>query len=335
MKPTFSWPITYRFTGSNPGVEREFSALLTSCGFVQASGGCVWINIIFTPESELVTSHWKNQPPVEWRGLQIREKGEQTFFSFQAWNLELNFATLTVRCSGPDPEPNERLVFRELFLLSGLLLIMHRLGYFELHAAACAHEESGYLFLGTSGSGKTTAILSLIASGWKYLSDDAMVVSSDPEGTVWARPFRRSFSLNPDHFKRHPQLAAYATESVPSSEKKRLNPRQVWPEQYASVARPAFIIACSLADEETTRITPIRRAESLTHLIASAPWLMFDRATASAHLGTFRSLAASCWGFELKAGRDLLRNKQRIASLIAPEVLRQEWLLMKKDGTWA
>jgi hypothetical protein len=62
---------------------------------------------------------------------------------------------------------------------------------------------------------------------------------------------------------------------------------------------------------------------------------MFDRATAPAHLEIFRSLAATCCSFELKAGRDLLRNKDRIASLIAPEVLLQEWLLRDKEVAWA
>jgi hypothetical protein len=334
MNPASPWPITYRFIADSPALAAEFSILLDSCGFIQASGACARINIVFVPEAELAAPHWTSEPVVEWRGLHVRKRTDRTLFTFQSWNLELDFATFTIRCSGPDPEPDERLIFREFFLLSCLLPLMHRLGYFELHAASCAYEGFGYLFLGTSGSGKTTSILSLIASGWKYLSDDAMVVSTDSEGTTLARPLRRCFSLTPDHFKRYPQLAARPSESVPSSEKRRLDPRQIWPGQYAAVARPTFIIACSLADQETTQITPIRRADLLARLVASAPWLMFDHATAPAHLGIFRSLATSCYGFELKAGRDLLRSKRRIASLIAPEVLREEWLLMKRDGTW-
>src|SRR2546426_6238451 len=164
-------------------------------------------------------------------------------------------------------------------------------------------------------------MLSLIASGWSYLSDDAMVVSADPEGGISARALRRSFSLKPDHLGRSPGLAPYATESVPTTNKRRLDPRQVWPGQYAAVANPRFIIDCNVVDEETTRIRPISRAESLARLVGSTPWLMFDRATAPAHLEIFRSLAAACCGFELSAGRDLLRDPARIASLLAPEAL--------------
>src|SRR5439155_1238636 len=84
-------------------------------------------------------------------------------------DLELDVRTSTFRCGGPDPGPGETLGFKEFFLLTPLLFLMHRFGYFELHAAGCAYEDSGYLLLGASGSGKTTATLSLIASGWKYL----------------------------------------------------------------------------------------------------------------------------------------------------------------------
>ena len=335
MNPTASWPLSYRIVGDNPALAREFSVLLTSCGFLPISGEHARITIVVLPAGELAASPSQGDPIVEWRGLSVRKKAEQISFSYRSWEMELDLPTLTFRCSGPEPDPSDCLNFREFFLLTPLLYMMHRLGYFELHAAACAYQESGYLLLGPSGSGKTTAMLSLIASGWSYLSDDAMVVSADPEGGISARALRRSFSLKPDHLVRSPGLARYATESVPTTNKRRLDPRQVWPGQYAAVANPRFIIDCNVVDEETTRIRPISRAESLARLVGSTPWLMFDRATAPAHLEIFRSLAATCCSFELNAGRDLLRNGVRIASLLAPEVLLEEWLSMNKEAAWA
>ena len=335
MNPTASWPLSYRIVGDNPALAREFSVLLTSCGFLPISGEHARITIVLLPTGELASSQSESETIVEWRGLSLRKKAEQISFSYRSWEMELDLPTLTFRCSGPEPDPSDCLNFREFFLLTPLLYMMHRLGYFELHAAACAYQESGYLLLGPSGSGKTTAMLSLIASGWSYLSDDAMVVSADPEGGISARALRRSFSLKPDHLGRSPGLARYATESVPTTNKRRLDPRQVWPGQYAAVANPRFIIDCNVVDEETTRIRPISRAESLARLVGSTPWLMFDRATAPAHLEIFRSLAATCCSFELNAGRDLLRNGVRIASLLAPEVLLEEWLSMNKEAAWA
>jgi hypothetical protein len=297
---------------------------------VPASDERARITVVLRPGGE-PASPLRSEPIVEWRGLRIRKEAERILFNYHSWDLELDFTTLTIHCSGPDPDPVEHLDFREFFLLSALLYIIHRLGYFDLHAAACSRQEYGYLFLGASGSGKTTAMLSLIASGWNYLSDDAMVLSTDPEGRILARALRRSFSLKPDHLDRHPELAGCAMECVPKTNKRRFDPRQVWPEKYASVVTPSFIIACSVADAETTHIAPISRAESLARLVGSSPWLMFDRATAPAHLEIFRSLAATSCSFELKAGRDLLRNRDRIASLIAPDVLMEKWLSINDE----
>src|SRR5438105_3754642 len=225
---TASWPLSYRFVGHNPGLAREFSGLLTSCGFVPLSGEFAPVTIVLRPRSDAAAlQQLQGEPIVEWRGLRIGRQAERTFFSYRDWNLELDFTSLTVQCSGPDPDPRDRLNFREFFLLSVVLYIMHRLGHFELHAAAAAYRKRGYLFLGASGSGKTSAILSLIASGWDYLSDDAIAVSADPQSKIWARALRRSFSLKPDYLERDPKLAACATETVPGTSKRRLDPRQI------------------------------------------------------------------------------------------------------------
>jgi hypothetical protein len=328
------WPLSYRLVGDNPALAKEFSNLLASCGFVPFSGEPALITIILHKAGDTTRLPSGDILVVESGGLRITKHAERIFFSYRSWNLELDFTTLTIHSSSPDPDPGDRLSLQASFLLTPLLFIMHRFGYFELHAAACAYHDSGYLLLGPSGSGKTTATLSLIASGWKYLSDDAMVVSADPEGTISVRPLRRSFSLKPDHLDRHPELASCAMEPVPNTNKRRFDPRQVWPEQYTSFAIPRFIIACKISHEETSDIAPIPRIESLAQLVGSTPSLMFDQATAPAQLDVFRSLAATSYSFELKAGRDLFRNGERFASLIAPDVLREKWLSMNRNERW-
>jgi hypothetical protein len=318
------WPITYRLAGANPPLAKEFSTLLTGCGFVQTSENDARLTIKFVHSDELAVGDYSSEAVVDWRDLKISKHETRILFRYRSWNLDLDVGTATIRCSGPEPTPVDRVMFREFFLISPILWMLHRSGHFELHAAAGVHEDFGYLLLGPSGSGKTTTILSLIASGWNYLSDDATVVSADQEGGIWAHPLRRSFSLKPDHLTRHPELAEHATELVPATNKRRLDPRKVWPEQYTDVAKPRFIISCKVTDEETTRIIPMSRAESLARLVASTPWLMLDRLMAPAHLEIFRSLAATCCGFELRAGREMFRAGSNIASLIAPEVLSKE-----------
>jgi len=201
------WPITYRLLGNHPALASEMTALLNACGFLPAGDEEPRLTIVLLPTGVPDASQWPTETVLEWRGLRVQKQQQRIFFTYRSWTLELDVATSTFRCGGPDPGPGERLSFREFFLLTPLLFLMHRFGYFELHAAGCAYQGSGYLLLGTSGSGKTTATLSLIASGWNYLSDDAMFVSTDPKGGIAARPLRRCFSLKPDHLERHPELA--------------------------------------------------------------------------------------------------------------------------------
>jgi hypothetical protein len=116
---------------------------------------------------------------------------------------------------------------------------------------------------------------------------------------------------------RDPELARYPNEPVYGTEKRRIDPRHIWPVQYASETQPDFVIAYKLLNQETSEIVPIPKAEMLTRLIASTPWIALDRSSARDHLGIFHSLVESCRTFELRAGRDVFRNGTCLISLLA------------------
>jgi hypothetical protein len=320
VTPVVSWPLSYRIIGENSGISRQFSALLPSCGFLPSSDGAR-ITIEVGPGTSRSAVPQRSTTIFNWRELTIRREGERIWFNYRAWDLELDMTTFSLKCWGPDSDVFDVQNFREFFLLSPLLFLMHKLGYFEMHAAACVLEKHGYLFVGRSGSGKTSTVLSLIALGAKYLSDDAVVVSRVRGGGHAVRALRRSFSLKSDYLRHDPELAGYATELVPGTEKRRIDPRQIWPSQYVSSVEPKFIIACKLVDQETSEVVPISKAEALARLVGSTPWIAFDQSSAPHQLGVFCSLAESCRTFELKAGRDVFRNGSRLASLLAPSVL--------------
>jgi hypothetical protein len=340
LNPAVSWPLTYRLAGNNPALAAEFSSLLHGCGFERVSGDEAVLTVLVSPQAEMSESlSGQSETIVEWRGLLVQRAADKISFRYRSWYLELHLPTRTFHCSGPAPDSSERLNFREFFLLSPLLFVMHRLGCFELHAGACAKQDDGYLLLGPAGSGKTTAMISLIQSGWSYLSDDAVVAGESAAGALFVRPLRRSFSLRHDLLQKHPELAPYAREAVPGTDKRRLDPREVWPGKFAAVAQPGFLIACTVGQQDSTTIIPIDKAAALARLVASTPWLMFDRATAARHLQVFRSLAMRCLSFELSAGRDLLLDRVRLASLLDPTRLRGLWKSVnagvRMDVEWA
>jgi hypothetical protein len=77
----------------------------------------------------------------------------------------------------------------ELCLNHILLLLLRRLGLFFLHAGgAMAPNGTGILFIGSGGSGKSTASMRLAEEGWPWFGDDG--VFWDAEGVVHAFPRR-------------------------------------------------------------------------------------------------------------------------------------------------
>ncbi len=82
---------------------------------------------------------------------------------------------------------------RQNFWVFALLKLLRPAGIYGLHAAGLVAEDGkGVLVVGRSGSGKSTLAIALVRSGWRYLSDDAVLLRSRPEG-VEALALRRHF----------------------------------------------------------------------------------------------------------------------------------------------
>ena len=76
----------------------------------------------------------------------------------------------------------------EIFLRALYSLLCIRNSGFLLHAAGIAKDSKGYLFLGHSGSGKTT--VSRLSANYKILADDLLVVrATDDVWKVFGTPF--------------------------------------------------------------------------------------------------------------------------------------------------
>src|SRR5258705_12283229 len=72
---------------------------------------------------------------------------------------------------------------------------LRRYGLFALHSAAVVSPDAktGVMIIGPSGSGKSTLTMQLAAAGWRYLSDDELLLSLGDERAESGssrRPFR-------------------------------------------------------------------------------------------------------------------------------------------------
>lgn len=204
----------------------------------------------------------------------------------------------------------------------GLQAALRRAHVFDVHAAGAVEPVSGVgaLFVGASGSGKTTLTLRLAEAGWRYLSDD-MVVLRETATTVEAEGLRRLFAVADTSVvgtSRTRLNAALGTPVASDPSKRRLEPEAVFPESRAVSCRPRALFFPRVVDSPKTMIEEMTPRAAMQQLLRHCPWATYDAHTAPKYLRVLARLANQCRAFELLAGRDLLLQPERAAYLLAP-----------------
>jgi hypothetical protein len=171
---------------------------------------------------------------------------------------------------------------------------LRRFGLFDLHSAGVVdpRDGKGVLIVGTSGSGKSTLAVQLATAGWSYLSDDELLLSL-VDGAVEARGFRSFFATRT------------GKEDAPF--KHCFEPDTVFGARRTPQVLPGLVLFTGLNNQSESRLNKLTQTEVMMRLIRACPWATYDTAIASANLEVLSALARQAIGFELAAGRDLLR----------------------------
>ncbi len=91
--------------------------------------------------------------------------------------------------------PVEALVFLEWFVMNAV--VKKNVSYMAFHASALAFGNTGVIFPASSGSGKTTIALALIAQGFQYLSDEVAMIDVED---LTLRPLPRGLAIRENAF---------------------------------------------------------------------------------------------------------------------------------------
>lgn len=196
-------------------------------------------------------------------------------------------------------------------IFNAAMAALRRCGLYELHAAGVvAPDGGGVLVIGPSGSSKSTLATHLAAAGWKYLSDDTLLLH-ESGGKIEARALRRVFALTNDTFDVFDNLQIPAATIAPfDPQKLRFEPRTVFPEGFTASCTPTALFFSRVARELTSTTRALSRTETLAQLLRMCPWACYDKPTARAHLNVLSELARQARGFELSAGRDLFGDPE-------------------------
>lgn len=190
----------------------------------------------------------------------------------------------------------------ELVSIVVLELASHH-GLFGLHAGAVVRDGRGLVLCGGTGTGKSSLCLTLVHAGYRYLSDDFLLLEVDG-GAVRCVPLFRTFNIDPSWAEQFPELAFLGSGSAQG--KRSVDPERCYPGSHAPSARPAVIVFPIIVDAPESSVHPLSKREALGRLLPQTR-MSADRETAQKHIAALVVLLRDATTFELRHGRDFLR----------------------------
>ncbi|MEP7344859.1 MAG: hypothetical protein ABI877_06325, partial [Gemmatimonadaceae bacterium] len=186
--------------------------------------------------------------------------------------------------------------------------LLGRLGRALVHAAAVVAPDGGaWLLAGDSHAGKSTTCATLLEAGWRYCSDDHVVVSAAPSSAVQVEGWPRVLHLDNGWDGGIPEGGLRA--SVDSFER--------WPGVWLASAPVMGVLLPMVHPREATRLLPCTAATRLSALIRQSPWLFADARAAPRVLALLRRIALLP-GAVLQLGDDSFHQPLRLRDALAP-----------------
>ncbi|MBC2711363.1 MAG: hypothetical protein HGJ94_10320 [Desulfosarcina sp.] len=213
--------------------------------------------------------------------------------------------------------PEKSLLAKSNFFLIGLIHLLAKYGYYDLHGAGLTNDGSGCLFLGPSGSGKSSLALNLVKQGWGYASDDALLMNAS-KSAVSVLSFRKNFYVDPVLAKRFPELErTLKNHGQIESNKYFIDLEEVWPSRFQPRFVPGKVIFCHVSGEETSRIQSISKKDALLRLLPQSASIFFNQAFAQKQVDALKRLIEQTDCYTLDAGFDVYDDSKKAADILS------------------
>lgn len=223
------------------------------------------------------------------------------------------------------------LIVQRTFWQTLFFLLVRRTGCAFLHAnalyPALGGPAAGVLLVGDCGSGKTTLTLSLLSAGWRYVTDDTVLLQlSTPtdvpppghDNAIRAYAVRRGFACTTTTMAQWPWLAALATQGVALHRHKVLiDPDALYPARFAPRCTPRLLCFPQICHTAQSQVRPLTPTQSFNALLGQPRnGLVAEPAFTPALLAHFRALVEQCASYELALGRDVFHDPAYVSALL-------------------
>lgn len=190
-----------------------------------------------------------------------------------------------------------------LFHLALTELLRHQ-GLYTIHAAALEKHGRGILISGNSGRGKTTSSISLLRSGYHYLSDDHPLIQ-DAGTDVEVLPFPTKINVTQATIAFFPELVGVPDHVPhPGSRKWSFHAEDLYPTSIGERCRPAMVLFPHVVDAPHSHLELLSKRRALELLLPQA-LLVFDPDVAGREFQVLAKLARQVDCYRLHFGRDI------------------------------
>lgn len=193
--------------------------------------------------------------------------------------------------------------------------LLRRRGLYTIHATALEKNGRGVLIPGNSGRGKTTSFISLLRSGYRYLSDDHPLLR-DAGTHVDLLPFPIKINVTEQTVEFFPELrAAPAHMLQPRFPKRAFHAEDVYPTSIGECCRPALVLFPHVIDAPHSHLELLPKSRALEMLLPQA-LLVYDSEVAKREFQVLAKLIRQVDCYCLNFGRDILELPQIITPLL-------------------
>lgn len=310
--------LTIEVRWEGEGIEDELGQFFSSFPFdgLRFLDNAADITLYFLETDIPLNIPHSKSAPLSFYGLSIFDMGGSVYISdgLSGFHAQPQAGIGQVTLYGRGKE-SHRVSKHNLFLV-GLFHLLPYQNLYHLHAAGLVRGETGYLFIGESGSGKSSLSLSLVRQGWRYLSDDVLLFRPSMNG-VEALSFRKRFFLDPALSRHYHEISAHLEETSYGGDTKQLfDVESVYPDQFSPNCFPRVLIFTRIVPHAESALVPIDRASVLVRLMQQSATLFFNRQVVKAHAEALKRLLYQTTHYQLFAGVDLREDPAKISEIL-------------------
>lgn len=231
------------------------------------------------------------------------ETGDQLYFGFRDGLRALgNPALGSALFSIVESDPVNVFMATHLILTILLVEILKRRACYSMHAAGFSRDGQAILVPGTSGAGKSTLAVTMLRSGFGYLSDDMVFLRRGADG-LEVLGFPEDVDVSEQTAGFFPELGFL--ERSPKNagwSKKQVRADEVYGAKVVYKARPGAIVFPQISGKAASRVRAMGADEAFLELVSNV--LLTEGRSCQSHLGVLTELVNHAPCYRLETGRD-------------------------------